>query len=322
MEFAEKIQLDSVALTNFAASGSIGTALTTIDLTSYITINQTTANISLTLPTPTITTGGSLLYISNIGTVPVTVGGELIKNGTTAFFMYNATAWALTGTSKNNTVSTTLINYAALTTDSTIVLTNTISQTVTLTAVASSIGNIVTIVNPTAASKIVSSFTNLLGVVVSTIAANTSITLQSDGTIWRQIATSTISSGFPTTLTTTTTTGTITATNTTYMQLTAVPAGTYDVMYKMTLGNNDTNNREWATGITINNAAQAFPTGADGVSTILGALSVNHPFTVVGYNRVVLAATGTIEVKGQIYGTQVTAPVFAGTNRLTATRVA
>lgn len=41
------------SLSNFAANGTIGTAATTVDTKTTFNINQTTANVTLSLPTPT-----------------------------------------------------------------------------------------------------------------------------------------------------------------------------------------------------------------------------------------------------------------------------
>ncbi len=59
----------AAVLGNFAANGTIGTAAATVDVKTTFNINQTTANITLTLPSPTDTTAGRIIYINNIGTV-------------------------------------------------------------------------------------------------------------------------------------------------------------------------------------------------------------------------------------------------------------
>lgn len=57
------------ALSNYTTGGSLGTAAATVDIYTSISVNQTTANQSLTVPTPTAnTTYGRLVYISNVGT--------------------------------------------------------------------------------------------------------------------------------------------------------------------------------------------------------------------------------------------------------------
>mgnify|MGYP003453218909 FL=1 len=45
----------AMTLTNYTVSGSIGTAAATVDVKTTFNINQTTANITLTLPNPTDT---------------------------------------------------------------------------------------------------------------------------------------------------------------------------------------------------------------------------------------------------------------------------
>lgn len=224
------------------------------------------------------------------------------------------------GTSYTQTI---IAAYTATATDHTIRLANGALQTLTLPAATGIDRREYRIVNTTGFDKaFAASVTGLNGAPTTVIPGSTGLIVKSINGAWVIVEQSSISAtSFATTLTTTTTTGTINTANATYMQLTGVPAGTYDVHYRMTLSNQDSDNRIWATGITFNNNPQAFAAGADAVATILGAFAFNHPYTVSGYNRVVLGATGTIEVKGQIFGTQASAPSFVGINRLTAIRV-
>lgn len=60
---------ESIPIANLAGGGAIGTAPTTVDIKTTFNINQTTTNQTLTLPTPTDTTAGRIIYINNIGTV-------------------------------------------------------------------------------------------------------------------------------------------------------------------------------------------------------------------------------------------------------------
>lgn len=83
----------TLALTNFAANGAIGTAAATVDIYTSINIQQTTVGITLTIPVPTNTTAGRILQVSNTGTSPVTVIATLIGTSQTAEFVYNGTAW-------------------------------------------------------------------------------------------------------------------------------------------------------------------------------------------------------------------------------------
>ena len=63
-------QATGYVLPNFASSGSIGTAATTVDVYSRININQTTPSITLSIPNPTNTsTKVTEVWVGNIGTV-------------------------------------------------------------------------------------------------------------------------------------------------------------------------------------------------------------------------------------------------------------
>ncbi len=82
------------ALSNFTSDGAIGTAAATVDTHTSFTINQTTASISLTIPSPTDTTAGRIIYIANIGSASVTVGGTALAAGNNAMFFWNGSTWA------------------------------------------------------------------------------------------------------------------------------------------------------------------------------------------------------------------------------------
>lgn len=85
--------LRPVVLPNFAANAAIGTAAATVDIASGVLITQTTPNIVLTLPAPSNTQAGRLLFVGNTGTQPVTVSGQVIANGTGIPFSWTGTAW-------------------------------------------------------------------------------------------------------------------------------------------------------------------------------------------------------------------------------------
>ncbi len=82
------------ALTNFAADGPIGTAAATVDIRTGFTINQTTAGRTLTIPAPTVTTAGRIVYISNIGSTSFIMHGVTVSAGANQSYIYNGTAWA------------------------------------------------------------------------------------------------------------------------------------------------------------------------------------------------------------------------------------
>lgn len=85
----------TVALPNFAANGALGTAITTVDIASTFVITQTTAGISLTLPTPTDATAGDRLVVINstASTTGITVAGVPLSIGEQAMFTWSGTAW-------------------------------------------------------------------------------------------------------------------------------------------------------------------------------------------------------------------------------------
>lgn len=93
MTIGSFLKLQRVALVNFAANAALGTAAATVDIASAFTINQTTASIVLTLPSPTTTTDMQIIYIQNIGTVSITVGGSIIPASKYITFTWNGTAW-------------------------------------------------------------------------------------------------------------------------------------------------------------------------------------------------------------------------------------
>lgn len=80
--------LRELALANFAANGAIGTAAATVDLFSTATINQTTAGITVTIPTPTNTAFGRVFKVVNRGTQSITVGTQTIAAGTGVEFVW------------------------------------------------------------------------------------------------------------------------------------------------------------------------------------------------------------------------------------------
>ena len=88
---------NTLNLGNFAASGAIGSAATTVDIKTSFVIPQTTAAINLTLPSPTTAAAGRIVYVSNSGTNSFTLNGNTVATGTSAAFVWNGTAWALAG---------------------------------------------------------------------------------------------------------------------------------------------------------------------------------------------------------------------------------
>lgn len=78
-------------------TGAIGTASATVDKFTNFTIAQTTAGQTLTIPSPTTTTSGRLIYITNVGSVGYTMAGSVVSPGVTMAFVWSSvtSSWSL-----------------------------------------------------------------------------------------------------------------------------------------------------------------------------------------------------------------------------------
>lgn len=83
-----------VAVANLASGGSIGSAATTVDIASYITLNQTTASQTVTIPTPTVITAGKKVVITNIGSAAVTILAISVGAGVSIQAIFTGNAWS------------------------------------------------------------------------------------------------------------------------------------------------------------------------------------------------------------------------------------
>lgn len=83
--------------------------------------------------------------------------------------------------------NTTAATYTAAPTDSVIYLNSSTAQTLNLPTASSATRRIYTIVNPTGATKVISTHTTLQGTTSTTILPFSSTTIQSDSNIWKQI---------------------------------------------------------------------------------------------------------------------------------------
>ena len=82
-----------LSLANFTASGSIGTASLTVDSANTFTLNQTTALIAVTIPSPTFKPVGSSINFLNTGTAEISINGNPATPQSTLYFVWNGTAW-------------------------------------------------------------------------------------------------------------------------------------------------------------------------------------------------------------------------------------
>jgi hypothetical protein len=97
MQIFDQYRLGTIALGNFATGGVIGTAAATVNISSAISINQTTAGQVLTLPIPTDTTHSLFLAVSNVGTAPFVIEGAALNANSSVTFVFTGSTWRATG---------------------------------------------------------------------------------------------------------------------------------------------------------------------------------------------------------------------------------
>jgi Collagen triple helix repeat (20 copies) len=108
---ANSLTLTSQAIANLAAGGSIGTAATTVDIAGTFNLTQTTADQTVTLPSPTATAAGKIIYVNNTGTVGFTMLGLRVEAGQSRQAIWNGTAWMWVGIT--NTDETKVVRKSA-----------------------------------------------------------------------------------------------------------------------------------------------------------------------------------------------------------------
>lgn len=86
---------ETVAVTNKASGGTIGTAATTVDIAGTININQTTASQTLTVPDPTDTATSKAIIINNVGTQAFTMLSQTVNAAAGLYIQWNGAAWSV-----------------------------------------------------------------------------------------------------------------------------------------------------------------------------------------------------------------------------------
>lgn len=120
----------TVAVTNKATGGSIGSAATTVDIASTININQTTASQTLTIPNPTNTTANKAIYINNVGSTSFTLLSTIIAPGGGIVAVWNGTSYNVIGTSSGAS-NVTVVGGKTFTVNNTLTLAGTDGTTMT-----------------------------------------------------------------------------------------------------------------------------------------------------------------------------------------------
>ena len=78
---------------NYPAGGAIGAANTTVDARTSFAISQTSAGQTLSLPNPTDTTAGRLVFVINTGSANFTMHGVSLNPNTSQSYIYNGSSW-------------------------------------------------------------------------------------------------------------------------------------------------------------------------------------------------------------------------------------
>lgn len=140
----------------------------------YAGVNSFNIGTANNFPMSLVTNNATRLTVTNLGNVGI---GTVAPNSTldvSGRIGCTITNYATASVTLNNTTSTVVLILAG-------------SQTVTLPSASTNTRAKYTIVNPTATVKTISTYTTLLGTTSTSIPANGSIEIQSDGTLWRQI---------------------------------------------------------------------------------------------------------------------------------------
>ena len=95
----------TITISDVAGGGDIGTAAATVDVATSFNVNQTTASQTLTLPDPTDTAAGRIVFVSNVGSASFTMYGDAIAAGGSSTFIWNGTSWVKTISFSNTGVS-------------------------------------------------------------------------------------------------------------------------------------------------------------------------------------------------------------------------
>jgi len=83
-----------LAVANLPTGGPLGTAAATVDIYSSFDVNQTTAAQSISIPSPTNTTTGREVSVSNVGSQSFTMLGATVAVGTSLRAKWTGAAWS------------------------------------------------------------------------------------------------------------------------------------------------------------------------------------------------------------------------------------
>lgn len=84
---------NTVAISNLASGGAIGTAAATVDVYGILLLNQTTSGQTVSLPTPTDSTAGKTVIVMNVGSQSVTILSTTVTAGNGLTAVWTGAAW-------------------------------------------------------------------------------------------------------------------------------------------------------------------------------------------------------------------------------------
>jgi hypothetical protein len=97
LEVMGAVLFDGIGYGDFPSGGSIGSAATTVDLSTTIQIAQTTPGQVLTIEPPTNPQTGRILFLNNNGTASFTILGRPIGSAETLAAIWNGAVWSPVG---------------------------------------------------------------------------------------------------------------------------------------------------------------------------------------------------------------------------------
>lgn len=116
---------NTLQLTTSAANSTTNlVAASTIDIYSYIQINQTNTGATYTIPNPTAPTRGIHLWISNTGTQAFVIDWHIINPQTTIHFIFDGAGWSETEVSRNDSFVTVTATWTIPNTVDTVIINN------------------------------------------------------------------------------------------------------------------------------------------------------------------------------------------------------
>jgi hypothetical protein len=188
----ETTKLGVVAVTDKSTGGVIGLAADTVDISTFFSIQQNTANQILSLPAPTLGDFAYICHVKNTGSVTFTMHNAKINSTEIGTFIFQNGAWSSYSSQSlaNSITSITAATYTALTTDSSIRLTLAGNQALTLPTTGLTVGQKMEISNPTGFNKVISSITSLANTPTTFINSYEAFTIQWNGTTWVKIQSS------------------------------------------------------------------------------------------------------------------------------------